>query len=89
MSLWRLLNSFSNYNLWVEIEVNTIEYLENHVRHVSSLLEAITFDSTIGFSIALVFWKLDIHTFLRTPRLAQSNSGKASRYAIEVRREKR
>ena len=50
--------------------------------------QAITFDTSVEFSISLVFWKLDIQGFPRTPRSAQSEFGKASKYAIEVRTKK-
>ena len=36
-----------------------------------------------------MFWKLDIHTFLGTPRSAQSDFGKAFKYAFEVESGKR
>jgi len=38
-------------------------YLENRARHVNSLLEAITLDPIVGFSIPLDFWKQYIHIF--------------------------
>ena len=65
-----------------------LRYLKNHVEHISTLPKAITFDPTIGVSISLVFWKLDIHKFPRTSRSTQSESKKAIKYAIEVRTEK-
>jgi len=58
-----------------------LRYVENHEKYINMLLEAITFDMTVGFSISLVFWKLDIQRFLV---LAQSNSGKTFKYASEV-----
>ena len=61
---------------------------ENCAKHVRMLLEAITFDLTVGFSISLVFWKLDIYIFLGTPRLVQSKFGKIFKYASKVRLEK-
>ena len=48
------------------------------------LLEAITFDLAIGISTSLVFQKLEIQIFQETPRLAQSEFGKAFKYASEV-----
>ena len=36
-----------------------------------------------------MFWKLDIHTFLGTPRSAQSDFEKAFKYAFEVESGKR
>ena len=69
-------------------ELKQLRYLKDRVGRVSLLLEAISFDPTIGFSISLVFWKLYIHTFPETPRLAQSESRKVHRYAIKVREEK-
>ena len=45
------------------------------------LTKAVTFDPTIGFSISLVFWKLDIQSFPRTPI--------AFKYAIKVKTKKR
>ena len=33
---------------------------------LSTIPKAITFDLTVGFPISLVFWKLDIQSFLRT-----------------------
>ena len=41
-------------------ELKRLRYLENCAGHVNSLYEAITFDSTVGISISLVFWKLNI-----------------------------
>ena len=60
-------------------------YPENYVKRVSSLLDAIIFDSTIGISISLVFRKLDIHIFPRIPRSAQLEFGKNFKYASEVK----
>ena len=53
------------------------------------LPEAITFDPTMGFSISLLFKKLDIQIFSRTPRLAQSEFGKAFKYVVKVGTKKR
>lgn len=50
----------------------------------STLPKAITFDPTVGFSIYLVFWKLDIQKFPGTPRSAQSKSGKAFKYVFKA-----
>jgi len=49
-------------------ELKQLRYPENRATHVSTLLEAIYFDSTVGFSISLVFWKLDIQSFPETLR---------------------
>jgi len=45
---------------WSKLELKRLKYLENYARQVNSLLEAITFDLTIGISFSLVLWKLDI-----------------------------
>ena len=66
-------------------ELKRLRYPENHKKHVSTLPEIITFDPTIGFSITLLFWKLDIWSFPGTPRLAQSESGKAFKYVSKVK----
>ena len=66
-----------------------LRYLENYARHISLLLEAITFDPIVGFSNCQVFRKLDIHTFPWIPRLAQSDFGKAFKWSIKVRTAKR
>ena len=55
---------------------------------VGTLLEAITFDQTVGFPISLEFWKLDIQSFLGTPRSAESKYGKISKHASKSRPEK-
>ena len=59
-------------------ELKQLRYPENRAKRISTLLEAITFDPTVGFSISLVFWKLDIYSFPRTPRLAQSSPRRPS-----------
>ena len=70
-------------------ELKRLRYPKNRIKCVSTIPETITFDPTIGFSIYLVLWKLDIQSFLRTPKSVQSEFGKAFKYAIEVRTEKR
>ena len=62
--------------------------MKNHVGRTSSILEAITFDSIVRISIYLVFRKLKVHTFPRTARSAQSESGKAFKCAMKFRIEK-
>ena len=69
-------------------ELKRLRYLENHVERISRLPDAITFDPTVGISISLVFQKLYIQNFLGTPREAQSESRKAFKQVIKVRREK-
>jgi len=51
-----------------------LRYPENHEKCIGTLFKAITFDLTIGFSISLVFWKLEIQRFIETPRSTQSKS---------------
>ena len=51
-------------------ELKQLRYPENRATHVSTLPEAINFDSTVGISISLVFWKLDIQSFPETLRSA-------------------
>jgi len=84
------LNSVSNNYSRVEIKVKTVEISRKPCKasQLASRGEAITFDIVIEFSISLVFWKLDIQSFPRTPRSAQSEFEKAFKYAIEVRTEK-
>ena len=36
-------------------ELKRLRYLENYEKRINTLLEAITFDMTVGFSISLVF----------------------------------
>ena len=72
----------------LKLKLKHLRCPENCAKHVSMLLEAITFDLTVGFSISLVFWKLDIYIFLGTPRLVQSKFGKILKYASKVRLEK-
>jgi len=62
-------------------ELKRLRYFENRAKHISSVPKVITFDLFVGISISLVFWKLDIHTFLRTPRPAQSEIGKTFKKA--------
>ena len=50
-------------------ELKWLRYPENCKKCISTLPNTITFDSTIGFSIPLFFYKLDIQNFPRTPRL--------------------
>ena len=83
----RLLNSLSKTIHGSKLKLKRLGYLDNRIGHISSLLEAINFDSIVGFLFSLVFYKLDIHTFLRTPRLAQLESGKAFQCVFEVSRE--
>ena len=51
-------------------ELKMLRYPENRKKGVSTLPEAITFDLTIGFSIYLVFWKLETQSFIGIPRSA-------------------
>ena len=67
-----------------KLELQRLKYPENRERHISMLPEAITFYPTIGFLISLVLWKLDIQSFLETPKLAQFESGKTFKYVSEV-----
>ena len=48
--------------------VATLSDTENRAKHLSLLLENITFDPTVGFPSFLVFQKLHIQMFLGTPR---------------------
>ena len=50
-----------------------MRYLQNRLKRISSLPKAITFDPTVEISFSLVFWKLDIQIFPRTPRSTQSS----------------
>ena len=50
-----------------------MRYLQNRLKRISSLPKAITFDLTVEISFSLVFWKLDIQIFPRTPRSTQSS----------------
>ena len=62
--------------------------IENYAKRINTLLEATTFDPTVGFLISLVLGKLDIHRFLGTQRLAQFDSEKIFKYSIKVKTEK-
>ena len=59
-----------------KLELKRLIYLENWVECISTLPNAITFDSTFRISTSLVFWKLDIQIILGTPRLAQWSLGR-------------
>ena len=48
------------------------------------LPKIITFDTIVRFSINLVLWKLDIQSFLGTPRSAQSKSEKILKHAFKA-----
>ena len=50
-----------------------MRYLQNRLKRISSLPKAITFDPIVEISFSLVFWKLDIQIFPRTPRSTQSS----------------
>ena len=65
-----------------------LRYLENHVEHISTIPESVTFNPTFKISTSLVFWKLEIQIFSGSPRLAKSEFRKTSKYAIKVRIEK-
>ena len=67
-----------------ELELKRLRYLENRAKRVGFLLDAITFDPSIGISFCQVFWKLDIHKFLKTLGLAQSESIKAFKCSIKI-----
>ena len=69
-------------------ELKQWRYSKNRAKHISMLLEPITFDPTIGFPIFLVFWKLDIQRFLETPRSVQSKFKKTFKHASKVEPEK-
>ena len=69
-------------------ELKRMRYPNNRAKCISTLLESITFDSTIGFSIYLVFQKLDIQIFPEILRSAQSKSGKTFKYASKAGPEK-
>ena len=49
-------------------ELKQLRYIENYAKRVNTLLEAITFDSIVGFLISLVLGKLNIQRFLETQR---------------------
>ena len=76
--------SFPTTIHWSKLELQRLKYPENRERHISMLPKAITFYPTIGFLISLVLWKLDIQSFLETPKSAQFESGKTFKYASEV-----
>ena len=61
-----------------------LRYFENWVQCISTIPDAITFNPTFEISTSLVFWKLEIQIFSRTPRLAKSEFKKISKYAIKV-----
>ena len=65
-------------------ELKRSRYPENREKQVSMLLDAITFDSIVIFSISLVLWILDINSFPGTLRLAQSKSGKTFKYIFKT-----
>ena len=65
-----------------------LRYWENCKQHISMLPDVITFDSTVGILISLIFWKLNIQIFPGKPRSPQSKSGKTSKWASEVKTEK-
>ena len=69
-------------------ELKRMRYPDNRAKCISTLLESITFDSTIGFSIYLVFQKLDIQIFPEILRSAQTKSGKTFKYASKAGPEK-
>ena len=65
-------------------ELKRLWYLENCARHISSLLEAITFNPTIQFSKTKMIWKLDIRIFPVPPKLGQSKSKKAFKWVFKI-----
>ena len=69
-------------------ELKRLRYWENCEKRISILPEVITFDPTVGILISLSFWKLDIKSFLGKSRSPQSESGKTSKYASDVKTEK-
>jgi len=72
----------------LKLELKRLRYPENCAKCINSLPKAITFDPTINISFSLVFWKLDIHIFLRTLRSTQLEFGKAFKYASKAEPEK-
>ena len=68
--------SFPMTILGLKLELKRLRYLENHAKRICLLLKAITFDLTVGIAISLVFWKLHIQKFQKTPRSTQSKSSK-------------
>ena len=80
--------SFPTTIHWSKSKLKQLRYIENHGKYINTVPEAITFDPTVGFSISLVFWKLDIQSFPRTLRSTQSESRKAFKYTSEVNQEK-
>ena len=70
--------------LGLKSESKQLKYLKNCAKCISTFLEAITFHPTVWFPISLVFWKLDIQSFPRTSRSAQSESRNAFKYTFEA-----
>ena len=70
------------------MELKWLRYPEKHAKHVSTLPESITFDLTVRFPISLVLWKLDIQSFPRTPKSAQSKLGETFKYVFKISLEK-
>ena len=60
-------------------KLKRLRYRENCEQRISTLLEVITFDPTVGILISLVFCKLNIQIFPRKPRSPQSESEKTSK----------
>ena len=69
-------------------ELKRLRDWENCEKHISTLPKVITFDPKVGILISSVLWKLDIQSFLGTPRSLQSESEKTSKCASEIRTEK-
>ena len=71
-----------------KLKLKWLRYLENLAKCVNTLPMTITFDPTVGFSICLVLWKLDIQRFLGTTRSIESESGKPSNMLQKLDQEK-
>ena len=69
-------------------ELKRLRYWENREKHTSTLSRVITFDLIVRILISLVFWKLDIYSFLGTPRSPQSKSRKTSKCMFKRKIEK-
>ena len=65
-----------------------MKYLKNHAKCINILPEAINFYPTVGYSISLVFWKLDIQIFPGTLRSIQFESEKTFKYVCKARPKK-
>ena len=62
-----------------------LRYLKSYAKHVSLLLEAITFDPTVQFLKCRVLWKLYTNNFLVPLRSSWLEFRKASKLATKVK----